>query len=368
MNMSFGRLPLRLAGLICIWVATVAFAGPADATVVLPIDIPSPMTPAVVSHPLIAVAKAGDRLVAVGQMGHIVISDDDGRSWVQAQVPVSVDLVAVQFATPEIGWVTGQEGVVLRTDDGGKTWRLLLDGKRAAHLIVDYYKPRAATGGPEVEAALKEANRFLEEDGARPFLDVWFSSPENGFIVGAWGLILHTDDGGKTWTPWMDREENPGFSQLYSIRPAAGRLWIVGERGLILALDDARQKFVSVPTPAKGTLFGMCGTADTMVIFGISGEVFASHDAGKSWIPASLPTTSGISGGIVLKDGRIALADTGGEIWTSGDGGNHFELLPAQKQVPYFGLTQTNAGELALAGPLGIQVLPIPAARAASSN
>ena len=52
-------------------------------------------------------------------MGHIAYSDDQGRSWVQAAVPVSVDLTSVSFVTPRLGWVTGHDGVVLRSDDAG---------------------------------------------------------------------------------------------------------------------------------------------------------------------------------------------------------------------------------------------------------
>ena len=53
------------------------------------------------------VANAGQRIVAVGQRGHIVLSDDGGKTWTQAKVPVSSDLVAVYFPTPAKGWAVG---------------------------------------------------------------------------------------------------------------------------------------------------------------------------------------------------------------------------------------------------------------------
>ena len=52
---------------------------------------------------LVAVASAGNRLVAVGEEGVIIYSDDNGQSWTQAQVPVSVNLTCVRFATPMQG-------------------------------------------------------------------------------------------------------------------------------------------------------------------------------------------------------------------------------------------------------------------------
>lgn len=49
---------------------------------------------------LLDIAKAGDRLVAVGERGHILYSDDKGESWVQAAVPTSVMLTRVFSRRP----------------------------------------------------------------------------------------------------------------------------------------------------------------------------------------------------------------------------------------------------------------------------
>ena len=74
---------------------------------------------------LLSVTQAGARLVAVGEHGIIVYSDNQGKSWTQAAVPVSVTLTAVFFPDPQVGWAVGHDGVVLRSQDGGKTWELI---------------------------------------------------------------------------------------------------------------------------------------------------------------------------------------------------------------------------------------------------
>ncbi|WP_460940053.1 WD40/YVTN/BNR-like repeat-containing protein, partial [Pandoraea terrae] len=72
---------------------------------------------------LLDATRAGSRIVAVGEHGVILLSDDDGRTWRQArQVPVSATLSAVTFTDPKHGWVVGQWGVILATGDGGETW------------------------------------------------------------------------------------------------------------------------------------------------------------------------------------------------------------------------------------------------------
>ena len=141
-------------------------------------------------------ALAGKRVVAVGQRGHVVYSDDAGRTWVQAKVPVSSDLVAVTFPTPSQGWAVGHDGVVLHSADAGATWVRQLDGRSAGQAMVAYYTAEAAKGGlgtPEEAAKLvDEAKRFAEQGAETPFLDVWFEDERTGFVVGAFNLILRT--------------------------------------------------------------------------------------------------------------------------------------------------------------------------------
>ena len=77
---------------------------------------------------LLDVASAGDRLVEVGERGHILYSDNKGQSWVQARVPTSVMLTRVFFVTPTMGWAVGHDGNVLFTQDGAVTWELQRNG------------------------------------------------------------------------------------------------------------------------------------------------------------------------------------------------------------------------------------------------
>ena len=71
---------------------------------------------------LIDVTRAGDRLVAVGARGHIVYSDNQGESWLQAPVPVRQLLTAVDFVDEKHGWAVGHDSLILHTSDGGETW------------------------------------------------------------------------------------------------------------------------------------------------------------------------------------------------------------------------------------------------------
>ncbi len=284
--------------------------------------------------PLNALAKAGDRVVAAGQRGHVLLHDE-GRGWVQADVPVSADLTALVFPTPQIGWAVGHEGVILRTEDGGATWRKQLDGRQVAELLARAYgKPGSASD---------------------PFLDVWFEDARRGWAVGAFNLILRTEDGGTSWTPWLDRTDNPKGLHLYAIRPAGGALFIVGEQGLVLKLDRERQRFVNVPLPYQGTLFGVVGTPEMTLVHGLRGNAYRSTDAGASWTRVETGVSAGLTNGMVRADGSVVLVSQAGHLLLSRDDGATFERASPANPGPAFAVAEAPRGAIVLAGMNGVR-------------
>ena len=228
-----------------------------------PLDAPATQSPLAARSLLQGVAKAGSRIVAVGQRGHVVYSTDGGASWKQASVPVSSDLTAVFFVDDKQGWAVGHDGVILHTADGGEKWELQLSGRTANDLLIAAMERKVAAepASEDAKKLLAEAQRYKEQGADKPFLDVWFADAQNGYAVGAYNLIVRTRDGGKTWESWFDRTDNPKFFNLYAIRPAAGELFIAGEGGLVLKLDGAAQRFRALTIPYNGSFFGVTDAA-----------------------------------------------------------------------------------------------------------
>ena len=152
-------------------------------------------------------------------------------------------------------------------------------------------KVAAEPASESAKALLAEAKRYKEQGADKPFLDVWFADATNGYVVGAYNLIFRTADGGKTWEPWFDRTDNPKFFNLYAIRPAAGDLYIAGEGGLVLKLDAAAQRFNALAVPYKGSFFGVAAAGNSVLVFGLRGNVFRSDNGGATWtkVDAGLP-------------------------------------------------------------------------------
>ncbi len=323
-----------------------------------PLDAPAVQSPLAARSLLQGVTKAGSRLVAVGQRGHIVYSTDGGSAWQQASVPVSSDLTAVTFVDDKQGWAVGHDGVILHTADGGATWTLQLSGRAANDLLVAAMESRLAAD-PTSEPAKKllaEARRYKEQGADKPFLDVWFANAQDGYVVGAYNLIFRTRDGGKTWEPWFDRTDNPKFFNLYAIRPAAGGLFIAGEGGLVLKLDSATQRFRALTIPYNGSFFGVVDAAPAVVVFGLRGSVYRSDDSGTTWAKVDAGLPASIVGAIRTGEGTTLLADVGGRVVSSSDGGRTFGKVVLAQPMPLAGIADAGGGKVALVGPRGVAI------------
>jgi photosystem II stability/assembly factor-like uncharacterized protein len=344
--------------------AIAASTGPAAAAGFQdPLAVPAQPSALASRSLLLGIARAGQRLVAVGQRGHIVHSADGGGSWQQAQVPVSSDLTAVRFVDERQGWAVGHDGVVLHSADGGLSWMLQLDGRRANDLLVGYLQERAAAQPQSAEAKrlLVEARRYQAQGADKPFLDVWFADAKNGFVVGAYNLIFRTADGGASWQPWFDRTDNPKLLNLHAIAPAGGGLYIVGEGGLVLRLDSAAQRFDARPTPYPGSFFGVIGTSDTVLAFGLRGNAYRSDDGGNRWDKVEAGLTSTIVAGTSLPGGVLALADAGGRVAVSDGAARQFTPVALKPVMPLTGIADAGNARLAMVGIRGVAVSALPA-------
>jgi photosystem II stability/assembly factor-like uncharacterized protein len=328
-----------------------------------PLDTPAAASTLAQRGLLTALARAGERLVAVGQRGHVLWSDDGGHRWQQATVPVSSDLVAVAFPTPTQGWAVGHDGVMLASTDGGRSWTRRLDGKGLGALLVAHYEQalaRAAEADRErAQRWLAEARRVAEQGAQNPWLDVWFQDAGTGFVVGAFGLVLHTRDGGQTWTPWLDRVDNPKALHLYAVRGIGADVFMVGEQGLALKLDRAAGRFRALDMPYAGTLFGITGTPEALVVHGLRGSLLRSTDGGRLWqaLPATVP--AGLGAAATDAQGRIVVVSQAGHVLLSSDRGASFAPMKVERPLPAAAVLATPAG-LVLAGPRGVHILNLP--------
>ncbi|WP_409567313.1 WD40/YVTN/BNR-like repeat-containing protein [Pseudomonas sp.] len=282
------------------------------------------------SHSLLLdAAHAGNRLVVVGDRGHVLMSDDQGATWTQAHVPTRQLLTAVYFVDTQHGWAVGHDAQILATADGGATWR----------------------------------KQFEDRAREAPLLDVHFLDTQHGFAVGAYGALLETRDGGQHWQDVSERLDNPDQLHLNAITAIKGRgLFIVGEQGSLYRSSDDGQQWSRLEGPYEGSLFGVLGTATTgtVLAYGLRGNLLRSTDFGDTWQRVPLPTARGplafgLAGGALLADGSVVIVGNGGSVLRSTDDGEQFSLFNRPDRLALSGVVGRQGG-LLLVGQAGIRL------------
>ena len=264
---------------------------------------------------LLGAAWAGKRVVAVGEHGIVLLSDDSGATSRQARgVPVDATLNAVAFVDERQGWAVGHWGAILGTADGGETWQL----QRLA----------------------------AEED--RPLFAVHFFDAQHGVAVGLWSLVLTTDDGGKTWAPQTlapPQGASKADANLLSLFvDAQGRVYATAERGLVLRSDDRGHTWTYLSTGYKGSFWSGAALADgTLLVGGQRGSIYRSSDGGARWARVELDSKSSITG-MAQGGGEVMAVGLDGLRALSTDGGLHFSVALRPDRLSLTGALRLDKG------------------------
>lgn len=232
---------------------------------------------------LLDAVRAGPRLVAVGEYGHVLLSDDDGANWRQAQhVPTRTTLTAVTFVDEQRGWAVGHGGQILHSADGGERW--------------------------EVQHGTL--------DGADSLFSVWFGNATHGIAVGPYGYALATEDGGRTWSQFYVADGEDGERHLNHVfADDGGRLYIAAEIGGVFLSDDRGVSWRLVQTPYEGSLWGGTVRRDgSVIVVGMVGHALVSDDRGEHWRELVTGTDQSLTDVDELDDGRVVLVGLGGAV------------------------------------------------------
>ncbi|WP_197706379.1 YCF48-related protein [Magnetospirillum sp. 15-1] len=275
-----------------------------------------------------------------------MLSDDNGKNWRQAPTPVSVTLTGVHFPSKTHGWAVGHGGVILASTDGGETWTKQFDGRKAAE--IEFTAAKAS----QAEHRLAEAERLIGDGPDKPFLDVHFMNEKDGLAVGAYGLAFATSDGGASWRSIMGKINNPTSKHLVSILTNERGIYLAGEQGLFFHSTDGGASFAEIPSPTRGTFFGMVGTsAGDVVVFGLRGNAYLRLQTGE-WKKIAISGASLVAGQR-LTDNSVVLIDEFGSVLRSIDGGHTFAVVVGPQAMSLASLVQAPDGTLVGAGGRG---------------
>ena len=242
---------------------------------------------------LMDVVQAGPRIIAVGERGKVMRSEDQGRSWTSTNAPTTRTLTAVSFSKDgQTGMAVGHGGTMVRSDDGGASWA-----------AVDF----ADAQGDSLLGITRLQRGML-------------------LAYGAFGLFAVSDDDGKTWR--RKRILGEDFDRHISqIIEDGSRLLLVGESGTIALSEDGGDSWSQVESPYEGSFFGALKAADgALLIFGMRGNIFRSTDGGHAWSKIGITSTSCLNGGSSTASGELLIAGNNGLLARSSDNGMTFKL------------------------------------------
>jgi photosystem II stability/assembly factor-like uncharacterized protein len=211
----------------------------------------------------------GTRVVAVGERGSILLSDDQGISWQPASVASqrNATLTAVVALDDKRLVAVGHDSWILRSIDAGSTWQ-------------------------EVR---------YDADLGEPLLGIWTGGGDNVMAFGSFGKFYQSVDAGQTWTPQSLDIDSAHLNSMAG--GDDGRRMLVGEQGLMLRTADAGQHWQTLPAFYSGSLFGIVRlSADNWVTYGMRGHVFVSHDFGDSWTQINVGNQLPLYGHVLLPD------------------------------------------------------------------
>jgi photosystem II stability/assembly factor-like uncharacterized protein len=356
------RLAAPAAALVAAVAATWGAAAPAAD------EASAEIAPLAIDSLLLDGIVVDGRYVVVGERGHILVSTDAGHDWEQASVPTRATLTGVWFSDPELGWAVGHDETILKTTDGGRTWRV-------------------------VHAA---------PENLWPLLDVWFRDADHGIAVGAYSKYLVSDDGGETWnaTPFAPGkaapaaddgssrpDESPAANEadesdeawyaddelgydvhLNEIVPAGTHLYLPAEAGQIFRSDDDGATWLELPSPYEGSFYAALPLEnDALLIFGLRGHLYRSEDSGADWVEIETGTDAMLTDGTVTADGTVVIVGLAGTILLSHDGGKTF-MLDQQPDRKGYARVIASADRLLLLGEGGVHAYVPPRAATGSGE
>jgi len=279
---------------------------------------------------LLASARAGSRVVAVGDHGIILLSDDNGRSFRQAKtVPIDSTLTAVSFADDQHGWAVGQWGVILQSTDAGETWTL----------------------------------QRSDLKGDRPLFAVHFFDARHGVAVGLWSLVLSTVDGGRVWTQQQllppEGSKKADLNLLAMFADDHRNVYATAEKGMLLKSGDQGRTWAYLATGYKGSFWtGIALPDGVLLAAGLRGSLYRSADEGKTWSRIETNSKSSITALAHIGNEVVAVGLDGLEL-RSKDGGTSFSGTPRADRLPLTSIVAAADGRAVLFSRQGVVAGPM---------
>ncbi len=224
----------------------------------------------------------------------LLIIPNAHAQWVIQNSGTTRSLLSVHFLNPDIGYVSGEYGTILKTTDGGVNWQTLSPGTNSAFDVVLFTDEN--TGylfgrGVLILKTIDAGNSWfsLNYSGSTTlFNSAYFTSIDTGYAVGGTnnvgGTIFKTTDAGNSWSP-QTAGTYQWLRSVYFTDPNTG--YVVGGGGTILKTTDGGTTWIALNTETNSRFtsvhFPDADTGYTVTGWPSDGGIFKTINAGTSW-------------------------------------------------------------------------------------
>lgn len=196
----------------------------------------------------------------------------------------------------ETAWAVGFGGMIVRTDDGGITWKKQKSGTSARlyglHILTQHNLFCCGSDGTLLVTSNGGDHwRKIPVPTRLRLIDVFFLDPLTGWFAGDDGCIMRTEDGGKNWTQ-LDTGHSIGFRRIWFKNRNEG--FAAGYEGVLLSTETGGDSWTRMVIPDNISYYGAHFGADgeTCFLVGSCGMMVTSADAGTTWHTLPVITTN----------------------------------------------------------------------------
>lgn len=233
-----------------------------------------------------------------GVDGTILHTIDGGLNWVPIQSSITVGLGKVQFINPDTGWVASSH-YIYRTTDGGSSWveQLYLPSSNDVIFDIEFIAGLPgepirgfATGGLQKTWRTDDGGETWDQIrgacGEGNFTSCCFVDKNKGWFVGAPSVsfpatIMCTTDGGNTFEEQVNPITEPYLRDVYFINDQIGLA--VGNYGQTVYTSNGGVNWEQRPNGSKTwTEVFLTETGNAWAI-GFDGKIAHSTDWGYNW-------------------------------------------------------------------------------------
>jgi photosystem II stability/assembly factor-like uncharacterized protein len=179
-----------------------------------------------------------------GDDGSLMATDDGGSNWRKVESSTDQNLLTIHFVGDK-GWIAGYDGVILHSEDGGKTWAK------------------------------------QKSDTTQALESIYFADAEHGWAVGWTGTLVRTTDGGQNWKLVDLPEDFWTLSSVYFRDKDNG--WIVGFQGRILRTQDGGLTWKALKSPVPNWLTSVQFDRQGRGWIAADSDLLVSEDGGETW-------------------------------------------------------------------------------------